>query len=70
MIRMLSGIIDARLRHGTRLIDITAMHTNPQITEKIPNSVVREFVRQNYERYAESSTSANQFLLDEAQRLK
>ena len=67
---MLAGMTTARLRRGTRLIDVTVAHTNPELTALVANSLVREYMRQNVEQRATSTGVANDFLMEEAQRLK
>ncbi|MBI5387452.1 MAG: polysaccharide biosynthesis tyrosine autokinase [Verrucomicrobia bacterium] len=66
----LSKMVDVRLRRGTRLIDITVVHTVPEITDRIANSLVAEFKKQNEEQHTSVSEVANQFLLQESERLK
>jgi polysaccharide biosynthesis transport protein len=66
----LDRAITARLRRGTRLIDVTAVHPSAPLAELIANSVTREFMAQNAEQHAAANRSANEFLIDEAQRLK
>src|SRR5438552_19008402 len=63
-------MIEVKLRKGTRLIDVTVEHTDPELTELVPNSLVREFLRQNFEQNASASAEANSFLSDEAAGLK
>jgi succinoglycan biosynthesis transport protein ExoP len=70
LISMLARMVDVRLRRGTRLIDITVASTNPQLCEKLANSIVREYMRYNFELQSQSSQVANEFLLEEANRLK
>lgn len=66
----LAGIIDVRLRRFTRLIDVTVVHTNPQLAALIANSLIREYMKQNLEQYSDASQVANEFLVEEARRLK
>src|SRR5438552_6095137 len=47
--KALAGHIDAKLRRGTRLIDITVNHRSPVMAEKIAQLLVQEFVRWNFE---------------------
>src|SRR3989442_10334231 len=61
---------EVKLRKGTRLIDITVEHPDPELTEKLANSLVREFMRQNFEQNASASAQANVFLSEEATGLK
>ncbi len=66
----LSKMTDVRLRRGTRLIDITVVHQVPELTKLIANSVVEEYKGQSVEQHASSSEVANEFLVQEANRLK
>ena len=70
LVSMLNGMVDVRLRRFTRLIDITVVHTDPQITALVANSLIKEYAKQNLEQYSAASQVANEFLLEEAQRLK
>jgi polysaccharide biosynthesis transport protein len=67
---MLAGMVDVRLRRGTRLIDVTVASTDPKLCEKVANSIVLEYTRYNFEQQSVSSKVANEFLLEEAKRLK
>jgi succinoglycan biosynthesis transport protein ExoP len=67
---ILDQMIDVRLRRFTRLIDVTAVHTDPQIAATVANSLIKEYMKQNLEQYSASSQVANEFLLEEARRLK
>lgn len=67
---MLEKMVTVRLRRGTRLIDVTAAHTNPELTALIANSVVRQFVEETIEQNREAVQQANSFLSDEANKLK
>ena len=62
--------IDAKLRRGTRLIDITVYHRSPVMAEKIAKLLVQEFVMWNFEAQRDAAEVARRFLLDEATRLR
>jgi polysaccharide biosynthesis transport protein len=62
--------IDAKLRRGTRLIDITVDHRSPVMAQKIAELLVQEFVRWNFETQRDTAETARRFLLDEATRLR
>jgi succinoglycan biosynthesis transport protein ExoP len=62
--------IDAKLRRGTRLIDITVNHQSPVMAERIARLLVQEFVRWNFEAQRDAAEVARRFLLDEATRLR
>jgi polysaccharide biosynthesis transport protein len=66
----LAKMVDVRLRRGTRLIDVVMVHPIPEMTEKIANSLVEEFMRENVEQHTDTSVKANEFLFQEAGRLK
>ncbi len=70
MVLALSKMVDVRLRRGTRLIDITVVEPVPELTEKIANSLVEEYRRQNEEQHTSTSEVADEVLIQEAQRLK
>jgi capsular exopolysaccharide synthesis family protein len=67
---VLDNLIDVRLRRFTRLIDISVVHTDPQLAAQIANSLIKEYEKQNLEQYTEASDSANEFLVAESRRLK
>ncbi len=67
---ILSKMVTVSLRRFTRLIDITVVHTNPDIAALVANSLIREHARQHLEIYSSTSDIANEFLVEEAQRLK
>jgi len=68
--KALASHIDAKLRRGTRLIDITVNHRSPVMAEKIAKLLVQEFVRWNFEAQRDAAEVARRFLLDEATRLR
>ena len=68
--KALARHIDAKLRRGTRLIDITVDHRSPVMAQKIAELLVQEFVRWNFEAQRDAAETARRFLLDEATRLR
>jgi polysaccharide biosynthesis transport protein len=68
--KALARHIDAKLRRGTRLIDITVDHRSPVMAEKIAQLLVQEFVAWNFEAQRDAAETARRFLLDEATRLR
>ena len=70
LVNRLAGMVEVRLRKGTRLIDIKVEHTNPSLTELVANSIVREFLLLNQEHSASSSEVATEFLVKESRQLK
>jgi capsular exopolysaccharide synthesis family protein len=70
LVKALTRMVDVRLRVRTRLIDVTVVHPVPELTDKIANSIVREFMQLNTEQSVSSAEAANVSLLQEADRLK
>jgi polysaccharide biosynthesis transport protein len=70
LVNALSRMVDVRLQRGTRLIVVRVVHTNPVLTEKIANALVKQFMQMNLEYHVTSSQSANEVLLEEAQTHK
>jgi polysaccharide biosynthesis transport protein len=68
--KALAKHIDAKLRRGTRLIDITVTHRSPVMAEKIAGLLVHEFVEWNFEAQRDAAEVARRFLLNEATRLR
>jgi capsular exopolysaccharide synthesis family protein len=66
----LAAITESRLRRGTRLVDITVEHPVPRTAAALANSIYKEFISSSYEQYVQTSLGANQFLLEEAEKLK
>jgi Mrp family chromosome partitioning ATPase len=57
-------------RSGSSMIDITVEHTNPEVASRYANGLVDEYQMFRMETVAKATRSANQFLLDEAKRLR
>ncbi|MDB6027485.1 MAG: Capsular exopolysaccharide family, partial [Verrucomicrobiales bacterium] len=70
MIGALGRMITVKLRPETRLIDIAVLHGNPEMAQKLANSVAQEFVRENLYGRFNTSKAANGLLYEEAARLK
>jgi len=70
LVTRLSKMVDAKLRRGTRLIDVNVEHTDPELCALIANSLVNEFLGQNYEQTASTADGAYNFLRNEEKRLK
>ncbi len=64
------GVVSASVRKLTRLIDISVTDTNPQRAQLIADTVVKEFMRQVIEQRMAAGRIANDFLRDEANKLK
>ena len=70
LIRALFRRVTAKLRRGTRLIDVSVESTSPELAQQLSQSMVKEFIRQSFEQRAGVSQVANEFLVQEANRLK
>ena len=68
--RLLASRTTVKARRGTRLIDITIEDTDPARAQVLAKSLIQESVRQQYELRAGGSAVANEFLTQEAERLK
>jgi polysaccharide biosynthesis transport protein len=66
----MKGVVTASVRKLTRLIDISATDTNPERATAIAQAVVKEFMREVLEQRMGLSRVANDFLNDEANKLK
>ena len=67
---ILGNRVKSKLRRLTRLIDVTAEDTDPKRARIIAETVATEFLKQSYEQNASLSRAANEFLFQEADRLK
>ena len=70
LVSTVAKMVEVKLRRGTRLIDVTVEHTDPALTAQVANSLVMEFLRQDYEQSASTLHAANEFLANEAQEIK
>lgn len=66
----LSSKVEVNLRRGTRLVDLTVEDTNPELAQKLATSFVKEFLRETFEQKIALSRVANEFLQEEAEKLK
>jgi polysaccharide biosynthesis transport protein len=64
------AIVSAEVRRLTRLIDISVTDTDPERARLIADTVVKEFMRQAIEQRVAAAQVANDFLRDEAEKLK
>lgn len=67
---LLDRRVKVTLRKGTRLMDITAVHPNPELAAKIANTLITEYVTLGYEQNSAVSEEATSFLSKEGRRLK
>ena len=70
LVDVLGRLTTVKLRRGTRLIDVTVTHANPQLTALLANSLVNEFISDNAEQHATSSEDATKALSDQAEVLR
>ena len=66
----LEGMVSVKLRRGTRLIDVTVVNKEPELTSKLANSLVGQYLTDTAERHFTTTEVANELLLKEAARLK
>ena len=64
------AIVSANVRRLTRLIDVSVTDTDPERARLIADTVVKEFMRQSIEQRMAATRVANDFLRDEASKLK
>lgn len=65
----LGGLVKSAYREMTRLIDVVARSTDPQISTKLANGYADEYLRMLLEQTTDSTKAASQFLVEEAGRL-
>ena len=62
--------VQVSLRRLTRLIDITVTDRNPKLACILASSIVKEFLKEHFEQSLAVSNTANDYLKDEAAKLK
>jgi capsular exopolysaccharide synthesis family protein len=67
---MLARKVSVKERKGTRLIDITADDRDPVKARNLAASMVKEFLREEFDQRMSVSMVANDFLKEEAEKLK
>jgi len=70
VVRRLASLVESRLQPGTRLIDVTVHHANPELAQELANSVATNFIRLEWDQRLISATSGNETLEREAAKLK
>jgi len=65
----LTGMVKSTYRELTRLIDVIARTTDPDLSTKLANGYAEEYLRMMLEQSSEASKAASQFLMEEAERL-
>ncbi len=67
---VLASHVTASYRLKTRLIDIFVTHPDASLAKDLANAYADEYLRYGYDRRAEANRNANQYLIDEEERLK
>ncbi len=65
-----AGCVRSQLRRNTRLLDVTAIHPDPEVARLLANGVAAQFIRQEVEDQITATRFANISLVEEADRLK
>jgi polysaccharide biosynthesis transport protein len=65
----LAGMVKSSYREMTRLIDVVARTTDPELSTKLANGYADEYLRMMLEQTSEATKAASQFLMEEAERL-
>ena len=66
----LTHCVSAGYRKNTRLIDIFVTHPDPALATTLANAYADEYLRSVFEKRTEANKAAQQFLLEEAERLR
>jgi capsular exopolysaccharide synthesis family protein len=66
---VLAGRVTAKVRRGTRLIDVKVEDRNAEMAQHIARLLVRELEQQGYEDRLATSQAAHAFLVEQAERL-
>jgi capsular exopolysaccharide synthesis family protein len=67
---MMQAKVNVKLRKLSRVIDITVEDQSPELACTLATSFVREFLRESFEQRLSISRVSNEFLRDEAAKLK
>ncbi|MEM6822933.1 MAG: polysaccharide biosynthesis tyrosine autokinase [Verrucomicrobiota bacterium] len=68
--KMLASWTDVSLRRGTRLIEVSVEHRDPEMAAVLSNAIVSAYVNEKIGSRSGSSQTAFSFLYDEAQRVR
>lgn len=66
----LRGMVVVQYRRNTRLVDILLTHSDPAVAVSLANNYADEYLRYVLEKRLEASKSAQEFLLEESERLR
>lgn len=70
MVDFVSQSVSAELMRGTRLIAVSGLHHDPKMAARLANDLVQEYLSTLLKQRSQMADKANQFLLEEADRLK
>ena len=70
LLARLAAMVKASLRRNTRLIDVKAAHPNPLLAAQIANSVVEQYLSQDFDFRSASTRGDFAYLHAESERLK
>ncbi|MFM8657201.1 MAG: GumC family protein, partial [Chthoniobacterales bacterium] len=66
---VLGSMVKSSYRELTRLIDVIARTTDPELSTKLANGYADEYLRRLLEQTSDATKAASQFLMEEAERL-
>ncbi|MFM8809276.1 MAG: GumC family protein [Chthoniobacterales bacterium] len=66
---VLGSMVKSSYRELTRLIDVIARTTDPELSTKLANGYADEYLRMLLEQTSDATKAASQFLMEEAERL-
>lgn len=70
LVDFVSNSTEANLVRGTRLIAVSGSHTNPEMAARLSNDLVQEYLNSLFRQRSQLADKANEFLVDESDRLK
>jgi succinoglycan biosynthesis transport protein ExoP len=66
----LAKMVSAKIRRGTRLIDVAVIHEDPGLAQRLTEAVAREYIRNSVERRTATGQETLGYLFEEEERLK
>jgi capsular exopolysaccharide synthesis family protein len=70
LLKALNARLKVKVRRGTRLIDVIAASRSAALSQQIVQSLINDYQEQNLNQRNAAAVSANQFLFQEADKLK
>jgi uncharacterized protein involved in exopolysaccharide biosynthesis len=70
LLKALTKSLKVKVRRGTRLIDVTAESRSAELSQQIVQSLINDYQEQNLNQRTSIATSANDFLLEQVDKLK